>query len=216
MRYLLKEAEKHWEAAKAASRREVLWASQSGCGARGRPTRIVRWKGRHLGRTGMVAGHGATWLFVEGKMKCRPAPGQAGRRRQWQARGRQKTARRGTRKENLPTRKLFSAGSVTALSLHNGSCAERGCCPHALAGWGSSAHPALSQHGQAATSFCDWKAQRGRRRDAGADGRACTQQSCGDPPAPGRRWSRGNWRHRLRTSDECTRHAVPAEGLLPI
>lgn len=70
MRYLLKEAEKHREAAETGSHREVLWASESGCGVRGRPTRIVCCKARHLGQTGMVAGHGALCLFAKGKMKC--------------------------------------------------------------------------------------------------------------------------------------------------
>ena len=177
----------------------------------------VCWKAKNLGHTGMVAGHRDTCMLAEGKVKCGRQAGcwlsrqeeavtskgeaKNGYKRNWEGES--------SHKEMVLNRQRDSTLTVRWWLCH-------GHCPDALAGLASSANPAPSWHRQAATSLCNWKAQRWRHQDTRADGGPRTQWSCGDPPAPGRWWSSGNWRHRLRMSDECAWCAAPVKALLPI
>lgn len=128
----LKEGEKPWDAAETGSHCEVLWVSQSGSEA----SKDWCWTGGCVGQSWLVAGPGAKPSFAEGKKAGRPAAAQAGRGRLWQVRGRQKKkkkAKRGTGKENLPTRKLILAASVTTLTARQQLCQPQALpwCPDA-------------------------------------------------------------------------------------
>lgn len=166
---------------------EVLWASQSNCGA------CLHQGWQHTGsrRAGCWPSRQDEAVMSEGEAK--------------------KMAKRGTGKGNLPTGKLSAASYVTALSLHGSSCADHRHCPDDS---GSSAHAVASQHRPAAMRLCQGKAQRWRHQDAKTDGRPCTRQSCGDLPARWQ-WSGGNWRHPLGVSAGVHDVLAPATGLIP-
>lgn len=122
------------------------------------------------GQQGSYAGKPGIWgrpalLLVMEQRAClqrgrlnatgRPLAKQAGGGRDEQGGGKN-MAKRGTGKENLPTRKLFSASSVTALSLHDSSCAGHGHCLDAPAGSAvpqhTQPHPSTGRQQRASTT----------------------------------------------------------------
>lgn len=97
---------------------ERLW--NAGC-----PSKDGCWKAGCLGQVGqgwLVAGHRAKSSFAEGKMKCGRRAGQLLAKQAGDAvtkkgeEKKKKAAKRGTRKENLPTRELILAASMTTLT----------------------------------------------------------------------------------------------------